>query len=130
MTDPRAVAQSFYNALALGDGPAALSALSPDVEWTETEGFPYYSGTWHGPQEVAEKLLMRLGQDWEGFAATVEDYVCNGDQVVSFGVYSGVSKATGKPMRATFCHRWLVRDGKLARFTMYADTLMVHRAMH
>jgi NADP-dependent 3-hydroxy acid dehydrogenase YdfG len=26
--------------------------------------------------------------------------------------------------------RWQIRDGKLARFDMYTDTLLIHRAMH
>ena len=33
-------------------------------------------------------------------------------------------------MRVPFAHRWDVRDGKLARFDMHTDTLLVDRAMH
>jgi ketosteroid isomerase-like protein len=32
-------------------------------------------------------------------------------------------------MRAPFAHVWRVADGKLARFDMYTDTLLVQRAM-
>lgn len=32
-------------------------------------------------------------------------------------------------MRAPFAHVWQVADGKLARFDMYTDTLLVRRAM-
>jgi ketosteroid isomerase-like protein len=47
----------------------------------------------------------------------------DGDRIVAFGVYSGTA------MRAPFTHRWQIRDGKLARFDMYTDTLLIHRAM-
>ena len=99
------------------------SILHPNLAWTEAEGFPYFSGTWHHPQEVVEKLLIPLGRDWEGFAATPEELLVDDDRVVAFGVYSGTA------MRAPFTHRWQIRDGKLARFDMYADTLLIHRAM-
>jgi ketosteroid isomerase-like protein len=59
----------------------------------------------------------------------VDDFIVEGDRVVSLGAYDGVNKATGKALRAPFAHVWQVTDGKLARFDMYADTLLVHRAM-
>jgi ketosteroid isomerase-like protein len=49
--------------------------------------------------------------------------------VVSLGAYAGVSKATGKAMRAAFAHVWRVADGKLKRFNMYTDTLLIDRAL-
>jgi ketosteroid isomerase-like protein len=32
-------------------------------------------------------------------------------------------------MRAPFAHVWQVDDGRLARFNMYTDTLLVRQAM-
>ena len=61
--------RAFYDAVASGDVTRILSILHPNLAWTEAEGFPYFSGTWHHPQEVVEKLLIPLGRDWEGFAA-------------------------------------------------------------
>jgi hypothetical protein len=40
-----------------------------EVEWTEAERFPYYGGTWHGPQPVVENLLAPLSNDWDDFSA-------------------------------------------------------------
>ena len=37
--------------------------------------------------------------------------------------------ATNKPVHGPFAHRWQIRDGKLARFDMYTDTLLIDRAM-
>jgi len=122
--------RAFYEAVANGDVSGILAILHTDLAWTEAEGFPYFGGTWRHPQEVVEKLLIPLARDWEGFAANPQEFLADGDRVVAFGVYSGSAKATNKPMRAPFAHRWQILDGKLARFDMYTDTLLIHRAMH
>jgi uncharacterized protein len=93
------------------------------------EGFPYYSGTWRSPQDVVNKLLVPLARDWDGFSAVADDFIAEGDRVVSLGAYAGINKTTGKAMRAPFAHVWGVSEGKLARFNMYTDTLLIRGAM-
>ena len=117
-----------YDAFARGDIPTVLGFLSPDVEWTEAEGFPY-GGTYIGPQAVLEGVFMRLGTEWDGFAAVPDEFIDGGDTVVALGKYSGTYKATGKSFQANFAHVWRVREGKAVRFTQYVDTLLVHRAL-
>lgn len=120
--------QSVYDAFARGDIPAVLAFLSPDVEWTEAEGFPY-GGTYVGPQAVLEGVFIRLGTEWEGFAAVPDEFIDSGDVVVALGKYSGTYKATGKSFQANFAHVWKIREGKAVRFVQYADTLLVQRAL-
>ncbi|MBY0284812.1 MAG: nuclear transport factor 2 family protein [Sphingomonas sp.] len=129
MTNPVDLVRAFYAAIAQGDVPGVVALLHPDLAWTEAEGFPYYSGTWHQPSDVVEKLLVPLMRDWDDFSAIADDFIVEGNRVVSIGAYAGVSKATGKPMRAPFAHVWRVADGKLQRFDMYTDTLLVDRAL-
>ncbi len=121
--------RAFYDAVANGDVSGILAILHPDLAWTEAEGFPYFGGTWRHPQDVVDKLLVPLLRDWDNFSVVVDDFIVAGDRVVSLGAYAGVNKATGKAMRAPFAHVWQVADGMLARFDMYTDTLLVHRAM-
>ncbi|KPF77885.1 hypothetical protein IP88_05400 [alpha proteobacterium AAP81b] len=121
--------RGFYAAVAAGDVPGVVALLHPDLEWTEARGFPYYGGTWTRPQDVVEKLLVPLLRDWDDFAAVADDYLVEGDRVVSLGAYSGRSKATGKAMHAAFAHVWRIADGKLKRFDMHTDTLLVDRAL-
>ena len=78
---------------------------------------------------MVDKLLVPLARDWDGFAAVPNDFIEAADRVVAFGTYSGTAKSTGKAMRASFAHLWRVRDGKIASFDMYADTLLVARAL-
>jgi ketosteroid isomerase-like protein len=53
MAAPIDTVRRFYDALGRGDVPAVLSLLDAQVEWTEAERFPYYSGTWRGPDAVS-----------------------------------------------------------------------------
>ena len=123
------VVKSFYASVSRGDVPGVVALLHPDLHWTEAEGFPYYSGTWRHPQDVVEKLLKPLVRDWDSFSAEADDFIVEGDRVVSLGVYTGINKATKKAMRSPFAHVWRLADGKLASFDMYTDTFLVRQAM-
>lgn len=120
--------KKVYDAFAKGDIPTVLGSLSADIDWTEAEGFPY-AGTYHGPRAVLEGVFMRLGSEWEGFAAVPHEFIDGGDTVVSLGKYSGTYKRTGKSFQADFAHVWKMSDGKAIRFVQYVDTLVVHRAL-
>ena len=127
MSDLNSV-REVYNAFAKGDMPAVLGSLSREIEWTEAEGFPY-GGTYRGPKAVLEGVFMRLGSEWEGFAAVPDEFIDGGDTIVTLGKYSGTYKRTGKSFQANFAHVWKMSDGKAIRFVQYVDTLVVHRAL-
>lgn len=120
--------RGVYDAFAKGDVPAVLGFLNSDIEWTEAEGFPY-GGTYIGPDAVLEGVFMRLGTEWEGFAAVPDEFIDAGETVVVLGKYSGTYKATGKSFQANFAHVWKVREGKAIRFLQYTDTHLVHMAL-
>jgi uncharacterized protein len=129
MTAPVDTVRRFYDSLSNGDVPAVLSLLDAKVQWTEAERFPYYSGTWQGPQAVLENLLKPLSSDWEGFSAKAHEFIAEGNRVVSLGTYSGKFKKTGRSFSAAFAHVWTVRGDKLARFDMHTDTAKVLEAV-
>jgi uncharacterized protein len=120
--------KAVYQAFAEGDVPSVLGFLSPDIAWTEAEGFPL-AGTYHGPNSVLTGVFMRLGMEFVGFAAVPDEFIDGGDAVVALGKYSGTYKATGKSFQADFAHVWKLQDGKAIRFIQYIDTLLVHRAL-
>lgn len=120
--------KNVYEAFAKGDVMSVLGFLTPTSEWTEAEGFPY-AGTYVGPKAVLEGVFMRLGSEWNGFAAVPDEFVDGGDTVVAIGKYSGTYKATGKSFQAKFAHVWKVQDGKATSFVQHVDTLLVHRAL-
>jgi uncharacterized protein len=120
--------RNVYDAFAKGDVPTVLGFLAPEISWTEPEGFPY-AGTFVGPQAVLANVFMRLGTEWNNFAAVPDEYIDGGDAVVALGKYSGTYKATGKSFQADFAHVWRIKDGRAVKFVQYTDTAIVQRAL-
>ena len=117
-----------YAAFARGDIPAVLGLLALDASWTEAEGGPY-GGTFIGPQGVLDNVFMKIGGEWDGYAAIPEEFVANDHTVVALGTYSGTYKATGKRFTAPFVHVWKFRDGKVIAFRQHTDTVLHRRPM-
>jgi ketosteroid isomerase-like protein len=61
------VVQTFYALLAKGDVPGALGLLDPDIQWTEAERTPYFSGTMNGVNAVVSGFFVPLDRDFENF---------------------------------------------------------------
>jgi ketosteroid isomerase-like protein len=120
--------RNAYDAFARGDVPTVLAVLAPDVSWTEAEGFPY-GGTYVGPEAVLMGVFMKLGTEWDGYAAVPHEFVAQGDKIVALGQYSGTYKLTGKSFAAPFAHVWDFRNGKAVRFRQHTDTAIVQDAL-
>ena len=128
MADNLETIRSLYEAFARGDVPAVLARLDTDVSWTEAEGFPY-AGTYKGHEAGLQNVFMRLGTEWDGFAAIPHEFIVQGDTVVSLGQYSGTYRNTGKSFSAPFAHVWRLRNGKVTRYSQYTDTAVVQNAL-
>jgi ketosteroid isomerase-like protein len=128
MPTPADTITGLYQAFARGDVPAVLAAFSPDISWTEAEGFPY-GGTYVGPDAVLLGVFARLGSEWDGFAAVPREFIASADTVVALGEYSGTYKATGKSFKAPFAHVWKFSGGLVVSFTQHTDTAVVQRAL-
>jgi ketosteroid isomerase-like protein len=110
-------------------GPAALiAALAPDVEWTEAAGFPY-GGTFHGVDEIGRNVFARLGSEWEGFRADMENLHDAGDTIIATGFYRGTYRKTNRPMESSFAHVFTLKEGKIIRFVQYVDSRKVWEAI-
>jgi ketosteroid isomerase-like protein len=122
------VVRSIYEAFAAGDVPGVVARMSPDMVWNEAENFPYADGNpYRGPEAILGGVFARLGSEWDGFAASPEEFLDAGDTVVVLGRYRGTCKATGRSMDAQLAHVWRVADGKATRFQQYTDTLQAAR---
>ncbi len=122
------IVKAHYDANARRDIEGMLADIAPDCRWTEMDGFPC-AGTYVGPQAVLENVFAALGQQFDGYAFTLERLLDAGDDVVGLGDYTGTHKETGKAFRARVAHVWGVQDGKIRRFEQFTDTLRVVEAM-
>jgi ketosteroid isomerase-like protein len=116
------VVKGVYAAFARGDVPAVLGAFAEDIEWYEAEGMPY-GGLHHGGDAVAQKVFGPIAEDIDGFTVVPEEFVGSGDTVAAVVRYTGTGKGTGKVLDLPVVHIWDIRDGKLARFRQFVDTV-------
>ena len=121
------IIRGLYDAFAQGNVPAVLAAFDDDISWTEAEGF-MYGGTYIGANAVLENVFMKLGTEWEGFAAVPNKIVDGGDgNVISIGTDSGKFLATGRSVSVPFAHSWELSEGKVKKFMQYTDTAVIKR---
>ena len=124
-----ATVRRLYDAFAAGDVDTILGLMSPDIEWSEAENFPYADNSpYRGPEAVLTGVFGRLGTEWDGFGAHPEEFLDAGDTIVVLGRYSGSCVATGKAMNPQMAHVLRVTDGRITSFRQFVDTLAVARA--
>lgn len=128
MTTNLELIRRTYEGSSEKNGGSLLAVLSPDVEWTEADGFPY-AGTYVGAEALMKGVFHRLATEWIGHRADVHTYLADGSRVAAFGVYSGTFRATGKFMTASFAHLYEIEDGKIRRMTQCVDSAMVLKAL-
>jgi ketosteroid isomerase-like protein len=116
------VIKALYGAFAEGDVPAVLGGFTDDIEWYEAEGMPY-GGLHRGGEAVAQNVFGPLSQDVDGFAVVPEEFMASGDTVAAVVRYTGTGNATGKTLNLPVVHVWDIRDGKVARFRQFIDTV-------
>lgn len=124
---PRDVVRRQYLASAAGDLDALRATMAPDVEWTEMAGFPL-AGTYRTPDGVTSNVMMKLGQEWEGWAAHDDTYVADGENVVVLARYTATHRGTGKELNVRVAHHFVVRGGLIVRFEQFVDTALVRDA--
>ena len=122
------IVRATYEGTSEQNGRNLAAALAKDARWTEAAGFPY-AGTYVGHEQIVANVFQRLATEWIGYQAKVDTYLCDGDRVSAFGLYSGTCKATGKAMTARFAHLYRLEGGKIVTMEQFVDSHMVRLAM-
>ena len=125
MKNPIETVQAFYAALEQGNVESLVSLMAPDIERITMLDFQIDG---RGPDQVVTKVLMPLMQEWASFAPSPSEFLVDGQTVVSLGRFTCVHRATGKRADSSYAHVWTVRDGQIARFRQYIDTLAIAEA--
>jgi hypothetical protein len=99
MASNKEIIESLYGYFDAGDVPAVLALMSDDIEWTEADGFPL-AGTFVGPQAVLDGVFMRLGEIGDHWGVVADQYVVEGDTVVTSGTTPGSTRPpASRPQR-------------------------------
>ena len=122
------IVRDHYAASTRGDIAAMMAEVSPQVRWTEMEGFPC-AGTWIGPQAVVDNVFAVLGKQWDDYRFELETLIDGCERIVGIGSYHGTFRATRKQMHARVAHVWRLEGGRIVAFEQFTDTLLVRDAM-
>jgi ketosteroid isomerase-like protein len=104
-----------YDDFNSGNIEGVLSRLAGDVEWTEPGGGNSPSGTFKGPESVANDVFATVPQNFDEFQCVPEDLSDEGDTVRASVRFTGKAKS-GAELDTPAEHVWEVRDGKVVRF--------------
>ena len=119
--------ESVYAAFSRGDIAQIVNMVAPDADWSQPKTLPW-GGDYRGPQGAAE-FFKKLDATMETVAFGAKENIAAGDEVMSFGVYSGKSRKTGKVGETSWMFRWRVKDGKIVSYSAYEDTAALVAAM-
>lgn len=122
------VIRELYRAFREKDYDAFLKITTEDLEWIQNEGFPG-GATRKGASEVIEAVFQANDNNWESFAYKIEQFLNASNSVIVIGSYTGNNRISGKSMSAAAAHIYDLRDGKVCRFRMFADTKIIWDAM-
>jgi ketosteroid isomerase-like protein len=118
---------SVYDAFRRGDIPAILNQVAPGAVWRQSASLPW-GGDYQGAEGAAE-FFRKLNETMETVAFDVRENVAVGNEVFSFGVYSGKSRKTGKTGTAEWMFRWRVEGGKIVSYESYTDSAALLAAL-
>lgn len=122
------VIQELYRAFRDKDDDAFLKVTTKDLEWIQNAGFP--GGATHkSALEVIEGVFRANNNNWENFAFHIEEFLDAGNSVIVIGHYSGRHHTSRKTLDAAAAHIYDLRDEKVYRFRMFADTKKIWDSM-
>ena len=104
-----------YDDFNSGNIDGVISRLAGDVEWTEPGGGNAPSGTFKGPDSVANDVFAAVPQNFDEFQCIAEETSDEGDTVRVTVRFKGKAKS-GAELDTPAEHVWEVRDGKIVRF--------------
>jgi hypothetical protein len=122
------VLQELYRCFREKDHDGFRGLCTEDLVWIQNPGFP--KGTIRkGADEVIDGIFKGLRLEWDDFSYNIEQMLDAGSSIVVIGEYLGVHSVSRKAMRASAAHVYDLRDGKISRFRMFADTKPMWDAM-
>jgi uncharacterized protein len=124
-----AAVKKAYEAFKRGDIPSVLSIMTDDIEWTtpgEKEQIPLV-GQIKGRPAVA-KFFEALAANEEVLAFEPHEFIVDRNMVTAGVYYRARVKSTGRTYEGETVHVFRFRNGKVASFKEYLDTVQMAAA--
>ena len=118
-----------FEAFSKGDLDAASESWADDIRWegTNDERLPL-GGRVEGKDSIKE-ALGNLGEHWESFSVTPDEFHDSDDTVIVLGHAEAKAKETGKDAKWPFVHVWRFKDGKATEVLALADTFEIAKTL-
>jgi ketosteroid isomerase-like protein len=124
----KSVVNKLYHCFKTQDFLGMQACLDANVVWKQMKGFPG-GGTYHGVNNVCRSVFASFHKDWDNWHAVTEEIIETTDGACAIGYYEGTFRETNKYMKAAFASFYKIKNGKIAIFTQYTDTLLIAEAM-
>ena len=109
-----------YDDFNSGNVEGVTARFHPEIEWIEPGGGNAPSGTFRGPDSVANEVFAKVPENFDEFTVNVQEARDEGDTVVVTSRFKGKNKS-GAELDVQGEQVWEVRDGKIARLENKVD---------
>lgn len=112
---------SIYEAFGQGNIPFILEQLREDVGWIcHFDPIVPWGGDRRGKEAVAD-FFASIDSNVDVLGFEPQEFVTEGDTVVSTGTFSCRGKATGKEVTTRWVFIWKFQDGLIASYEQFHD---------
>jgi uncharacterized protein len=115
-------AREAYDLVGTGDLPEFLKLLTDDIDWRFfVSGIPAAESSFQGRRAVEEYLTSVFGAlEVQFFPA---EFIADANSVVVLGHEHVCVRSSGRTFDANWAHVFTFRDGRIARFREYSDSI-------
>ena len=118
-----------YEAFSQGDLDGATANFADDIRWENPEApqLPQ-NGVTQG-KDAVKNLFAQLGEYWESFRITPDEFHEDGDTVVVLSHSESTGKETGKSVQLPWVHVWRFDGGQVSEVQALTDTALAGDAL-
>jgi uncharacterized protein len=118
-----------YEAFGRGDLDGATANFADDVRWENPEASQLPNNGVTEGKDAVKQLFAELGDYWESFQITPDEFIENGDTVIVLSHSESKGKDTGKEVKLPWVHIWRFSDGEVTEVQALTDTAMAAEAL-
>lgn len=128
MTESRAIVERYFAAFGAGDIDAAMACVHPDAIW-RVDGDPVVGtvGIIQGRGAV-HAWQVRFPESFRPLNFAVDRLIADDTEVVALGRFRHRVVPTGAIVDSGYAIRFTIRDGLIARYQIFEDSLLIAQA--
>jgi ketosteroid isomerase-like protein len=118
-----------YQAFRDGDAEGMKAAWTDDIRWEGPNAMELPGGGRHEGADDILQMLGQIGERWESFEVSPDEFHEDGDTVIVLGKTTATPKDGGDQVTVPFVHVWRMQGDKASEVLVLTDTLVVAKAL-